>query len=752
MREKIKLITDYGQKKSTGIKKYIENKHNKYTFDLFSWDEFPINDSDRFIEFLKKEFDIDVDWVKKAKIDEIDGDTAIKISHDKNYLSLNLNPKKTKVKLEIDGDRTIKFYTKKTEKDKRIVYHKSQTKINYHIILDLLTCVNIRLLVFIRTLIFVFIASHIIIWLSPRFLNIPQIFVTNSTSAQYILSALAQSQAAIIAIVFTALLIFIQMSMGFDSKQKELDGFLKSREVVLLISLYAYSIGYDLVLLAMIKTENEVNVFWPIVLMIILVLYLIPSMINMVQYIRKNKLASDILTGKNKFAQYANLSGASFVGAILDGINFYNTDLRSAIFKNATLHECDFTGAHLEGTKIYKSDLRKCNFFEAHFNEADLWMVNFSGVNLSGAEFRGAAMWNANLSGVNASDADFTGADLGGANLSGAYFAGTILKNVNFSRACMVGIDLMGANLQGANLSGVDLSGSNLSEAKLDKAKLIGANLSGARLRGANLSKVVLKGDFKEHIRLRGNELARYLLETDLRMTDLRGTDLSGEDLNKKILRYADLRFANLTDMDLQKADLRGTDMRLANLSNTQLQGADLRNSDLRAAKLDGANLIGANLENAKLCEASLKGVDLTDAVLRYADLRNVEDVHTATLTGADLRYTRVGELYVYFDGLHEIVFAEASSKKPAKDEDLIGNVDLIGNLDLSGIDSSDVDLSKVDLSGINLDGAVFRDAKLGGVDWTKIDLKGVYLTPIFVSRLCSTKKSTIFTPKSMDQ
>ena len=138
--------------------------------------------------------------------------------------------------------------------------------------------------------------------------------------------------------------------------------------------------------------------------------------------------------------------------------------------------------------------------------------------------------------------------------------------------------------------------------------------------------------------------------------------------------------------------------------------------------------MVGANLEKVKLCEASLKDANLTNVVLRYADLRNVKDVNTATLTGADLRYTFVG-LSTDFDEMDGIIFAEPNRDKPAENEDLIGNADLSINLDLSGIDSSDVDFSNVDLSGIKLDGAVFRDAKLGGVNWKEIDLKGVYLS-----------------------
>ncbi len=77
---------------------------------LFSWDEVPGNDSGRLIEFLKQEFGIS--WVETAKIEKIDNGRSIRVTAEKNYLSLVLNNEKAKVNLKIDDGRSAEFIVK----------------------------------------------------------------------------------------------------------------------------------------------------------------------------------------------------------------------------------------------------------------------------------------------------------------------------------------------------------------------------------------------------------------------------------------------------------------------------------------------------------------------------------------------------------------------------------------------------------------------------------------------------------------
>ncbi|MCX9010376.1 MAG: hypothetical protein OIN66_04555 [Candidatus Methanoperedens sp.] len=77
---------------------------------MFSWDEVPGNDSERLIKFLKQEFGIS--WVETAKIEKIDNGRNIRVTTEKNYLSLGLNNEKTKINLKIDDGISAEFIVK----------------------------------------------------------------------------------------------------------------------------------------------------------------------------------------------------------------------------------------------------------------------------------------------------------------------------------------------------------------------------------------------------------------------------------------------------------------------------------------------------------------------------------------------------------------------------------------------------------------------------------------------------------------
>lgn len=85
----------------------IEHNDKEY---LFSWNEVPGNDSGRLIDFLKQNYNIE--WVKTARIEKIDGIKTIRVSTEKNFLLLKLNDDKTELKLKIDDSRSDKFAVK----------------------------------------------------------------------------------------------------------------------------------------------------------------------------------------------------------------------------------------------------------------------------------------------------------------------------------------------------------------------------------------------------------------------------------------------------------------------------------------------------------------------------------------------------------------------------------------------------------------------------------------------------------------
>jgi small neutral amino acid transporter SnatA (MarC family) len=87
------------------------NANDKY---LFSWDEIPGNDAERFIEFLKKRFKIE--WAKTENINKIEDGKTIIVSNKEKSLSLKLNNEKNKVNLKIDNVRVYEFTVKLEKK------------------------------------------------------------------------------------------------------------------------------------------------------------------------------------------------------------------------------------------------------------------------------------------------------------------------------------------------------------------------------------------------------------------------------------------------------------------------------------------------------------------------------------------------------------------------------------------------------------------------------------------------------------
>ncbi len=83
------------------ITAFVDNSY------LFSWNKIHGNDNSRLIEFLKQYFGLD--WIETAKIEKIDSDNTIKVYTEKNFVSISLNAKKTKVSLKIDDGRTDEF-------------------------------------------------------------------------------------------------------------------------------------------------------------------------------------------------------------------------------------------------------------------------------------------------------------------------------------------------------------------------------------------------------------------------------------------------------------------------------------------------------------------------------------------------------------------------------------------------------------------------------------------------------------------
>lgn len=108
------------------IKIYIGDGNYLSSTYLFSWDDIPGNDNVRLIEILKNRFYIE--WAETATIEKIDGGKTIKVSTEKNSLSLKLNDEKTKVNMTINGIRATDAVFARMKNSKLDIYS-SDTKI-----------------------------------------------------------------------------------------------------------------------------------------------------------------------------------------------------------------------------------------------------------------------------------------------------------------------------------------------------------------------------------------------------------------------------------------------------------------------------------------------------------------------------------------------------------------------------------------------------------------------------------------------
>ncbi len=121
----------------------------------------------------------------------------------------------------------------------------------------------------------------------------------------------------------------------------------------------------------------------------------------------------------------ADLEGASFKKAVLDGARFGDARLRGASFQLARLSRADFSGAFLHDASLMGCDLRMARFdgasaVGATFVRSNLMQARFADTNLSGADLRGANLYQAELLGARLDGARVDLANLDGTRYHGA--------------------------------------------------------------------------------------------------------------------------------------------------------------------------------------------------------------------------------------------------------------------------------------------------------------------------------------------
>jgi uncharacterized protein YjbI with pentapeptide repeats len=193
----------------------------------------------------------------------------------------------------------------------------------------------------------------------------------------------------------------------------------------------------------------------------------------------------------------------------------FDEDKLSKVSVTLRLRERDLRESHL-----VSSDLRKTDFAYADLSSAILIGAKLSGADLIGANLTLAKLCSVDLASADLYNADLTNANLTGANLTNAKLREVDLTFAKLSLAKLDNADLSKAKLFGSKLGLADLSGANLGNAMLREVDLTLAKLDNADLSGADLSHV-LRNTIPPVTDCDGNET---FLDVDLSGTELQHT------------------------------------------------------------------------------------------------------------------------------------------------------------------------------------------------------------------------------------
>jgi uncharacterized protein YjbI with pentapeptide repeats len=297
---------------------------------------------------------------------------------------------------------------------------------------------------------------------------------------------------------------------------------------------------------------------------------------------------------------------------------------------------------------------------------------SLTGAYVAGAHWAGVDLHNGALSGADLERADLSNADLSGAKASAATLCSASLRGAKLDNFYALGTNLAKAHLAGASADGAKLRGADLHGADLRSARLHGADLTNANLTDAILTSASLCDAVLDH-------------------TNLAGTDLVGADFSRAFLSHVSLCDANMAGTSFYRADLR----------SCELEGLSLPNGNFAGAKLNGCYLSGSIMSHADFHSADLRNTGLADVEWEGANLRDA-DLSGATFHMGSTRSGLVGS----------VIPCEGSKTGFYTD------------------DFQDRDFkSPEEIRKANLCRADLRGAKLEGVDFYLVDLRGAHYT-----------------------
>lgn len=217
---------------------------------------------------------------------------------------------------------------------------------------------------YLTLLVLTFLVSHLI------FINF-KLLHTHPDSARYLLSALIQSQAAIIAIVVSLTLVAVQLAASSYSKRIT-DIFKKNPDFWIVLSLYGISIIYSSIVLKLIDNSDlELFISISIYFSIFTFIILFPFFIKILNILKPSTIIQELIDGVTK--QYIIECNGDY-GKTPNDPFYPITD----VFKDSLIkHDFDITRELLAGIRIKAGELTSpnkvdeniLNYFYFHIRE-----------------------------------------------------------------------------------------------------------------------------------------------------------------------------------------------------------------------------------------------------------------------------------------------------------------------------------------------------------------------------------------------
>ena len=291
------------------------------------------------------------------------------------------------------------------------------------------------------------------------------------------------------------------------------------------------------------------------------------------------------------------LSGESFAGKDLTGIDLSGQDLAGIDLRGAFLEGADLSGTNLEG---------------ADLSEAVLVRARMADTRLASAVMSAAGLGGAILTGANLEGAVLSGAILVKADLSRAILARANLEDADLSEASLQEADLSGTSLKRCRMMDTRLDGAGCPGANLSEALLLSASLRNCDFTRASLVSAILVKVTGDDTHLTGAELKnlRMLGECSFQDSNFSGARLTGANLRGANLDRCDFSSADISGSDFVQCSLREADMNLTTAAGTQFGKADLSHARMSGINLFQGSLQKALLEHTNLQQANLSCVD----------------------------------------------------------------------------------------------------------------------------------------------